>query len=392
MTKITRKFQAGDDVHINRLYKLITGIDRTEQEYAWEWLETWDGMGSIWLVFDDSREPNDQLIAQYSLIPTPFSFWGKKVKAGKTENCMSHPDFRGKGMYFHHERDCFEIAKKSFQIFFTTTGHVARGAPGKVRKKLGYVPFDDWVTYSYWLDRRELAKEISSKLPITLRKRNWLNNSIAHMISKIIVMRSKIPTEITKYDIRLYPIERSPLEEIEQLWNRNAELYGISVDRTADYLKWRINENPYISHHYLCYYEENILQGYIIFSRQDTDLYIVDLLANQKDNSIFINMFDHLKSYGIEKACHRIKCHTPSLNKFLIQVLSVAKFVNYADLFTLNIFKQKTPPKQLFVYVSDEIESEKDIWDNGYWYFTDIVKEGRPYTVRPIDHNFNQTP
>lgn len=150
----------GDEKHINALYKLITDKYRSRDEYLWEWINTWNGQGSIWLVFDDERIADDQLIAQYSLIPTPLSFFGKNIVAGKTENCMSHPDIRGTGVYFPHEKKYFEIAKKRFMVFITTTGNVAKGAPGRVREKLGYRAFDDWAIYSVWIYGLGLRQKI----------------------------------------------------------------------------------------------------------------------------------------------------------------------------------------------------------------------------------------
>ena len=54
----------------------------------WEWVNTWDGQGGIWLVFDTERNTEDQLIAQYSLIPTPLSFFGKKNRPEKKNRLL----------------------------------------------------------------------------------------------------------------------------------------------------------------------------------------------------------------------------------------------------------------------------------------------------------------
>ena len=64
---------------------------------------------------------------------------------------MSHPDIRGTGIYFPHEKKYFELAKNRFKVFFTTAGDVAKGAPGRAREKLGYRAFDDWAIYSVWI-------------------------------------------------------------------------------------------------------------------------------------------------------------------------------------------------------------------------------------------------
>ena len=144
-----RTFLPGDEVAINALYKLITGIERSPEEFSWEWIDTWDGQGSMWLAFDRIQKPGDRLIMQYSLIPTPLSFWGEHYLAGKTENCMCHPEYRSSGRYFPHEKNCFKEAQKRFQVFFTTAGNVSNGAAGAIRRKLGYIAFDSWINYFY---------------------------------------------------------------------------------------------------------------------------------------------------------------------------------------------------------------------------------------------------
>ncbi len=384
MPRISRPYQPGDETFINYLYKLVTGTTRSTKEYTWEWLETWNGPGSVWLVLDDSRSPEDQLIAQYSLIPTPFSFWGKSYLAGKTENCMSHPDYRGKGMYFFHEQTYFEEAKKRFQLFFTTTGDVARGAPGKVRMKLGYRPFDYWVTLSYWLDKQALLAEIDEKLPAFVKKRFWIRRPLKNMMVSGLFCYTKTRNGLDINSVKKYTEDEAPLVEIENLWRENAELYGITVERTAAYLKWRINDNPYATHYYLCYYEGSALKGYLIYVIQDKTIHIIDILAHGKQKDIFKILLEKLKVEGRQQHLAQIKCYTASQNQFLIEMLQSAKLINYTELFDLKKSERKKRPPQLFVYIAEGLESELDMWDNKNWYITDLIKEGRPYTARPI--------
>ena len=64
MNFVSRKYESGDEIYINKLYKTISEIDRSTAEYKWEWVDTWAGKGSVWLLFDQEREENDQLICQ----------------------------------------------------------------------------------------------------------------------------------------------------------------------------------------------------------------------------------------------------------------------------------------------------------------------------------------
>lgn len=384
MSKFDRPYMPGDEILINQLYGRITGAYRSDEEYSWQWLNTWKGQASIWLAFEDDRPESDQLIGQYSLIPTPLSFWGDKILTGRTENCMSHPDYRGKGMYFHHEKKYFEEAKKLYQVFFTTAGHVARGAPGKVRHKLGYRPYDYWVTYSLWLDRAAMSKEVNSKLPKLFKKWEFIGKAISSLISWFLLRLTGLSSSFKQENFNDYGESEAPFADIEALWQDNAVLYGISVDRTKEYMAWRIKENPYISHRFLCNYENGKLLGYIIYTIQDGIVHLVDILVDGKDKRIFRALFDQLKHESKLKGYILMKCHTLSKNHFLVDRLREGKFLNYADLFARLKKDKQQQPMQFFVYISDEVELEKDVWDNQYWYITDLVKEGRPYTARLI--------
>ena len=221
----------------------------------WEWVNTWDGQGGIWLVFDNERNTEDQLIAQYSLIPTPLSFFGKKYIAGKTENCMSHPDIRGKGIYFPHEKKYFEIAKNRFKVFFTTTGNIAKGVPGRIREKLGYRAFDDWVSYRVLIKSQLPPDSLIPMFPSFIKKNQMLGRIFAYFFSILLRGIHQPPKFTLTNQIKIFNDMDVSFSQIEDLWKRNKSRYGITVDRSALYLNWRLKDNPYHNHTFLCHYE-----------------------------------------------------------------------------------------------------------------------------------------
>ena len=229
---VSRTYQPGDEAQINRLYLSLTGRDRTPEEFAWEWLDTWAGQGSMNLVFDLDREEGDQLVAQYSLIPTPLSVWGRPALAGKTENCMSHPDHRGTGLYSAHERECFEREKERYSFFFTTAGTVSAGAVGRVRSKLGYVAFDDWANYTLWLKTSVLREDIGSILRAKGAKK--LAPALSSLLAGALQAYSHVRrVRSCRYRVAVHDPADAPLEAIADLWERNRRRYGITVDRSA---------------------------------------------------------------------------------------------------------------------------------------------------------------
>ena len=348
----------------------------------WEWVNTWDGQGGIWLVFDNERNTEDQLIAQYSLIPTPLSFFGKKYIAGKTENCMSHPDIRGKGIYFPHEKKYFEEAKNRFKIFITTTGNVAKGTPGRIREKLGYCAFDDWISYRVLIKSQLPSDDLIPMFPSFIAKNQMLGKILAYFFSILLRGIPQPPNFISANQLKIFNDVDVPISQIEDLWERNKSRYGITVDRSALYLNWRLKENPYHNHIFLCYYDNDKLIGYVVLVLELNTFHIIDIFANGKKKQIFRNLLNAVRKYAFQKGIVQVKCNTIKRSKFLVSVLKSAGFFNMGGL--LNEYCRKKPikPKQLFIYISEEIDIKRNLWNNESWYLTDLVKEGRPYSVR----------
>lgn len=348
----------------------------------WEWINTWDGQGGIWLVFDNERNTEDQLIAQYSLIPTPLSFFGKKYIAGKTENCMSHPDIRGKGIYFPHEKKYFEIAKNRFKVFFTTTGNIAKGVPGRIREKLGYRAFDDWVSYRVLIKSQLPPDSLIPMFPSFIKKNQMLGRIFAYFFSILLRGIPQPPKFTLTNQIKIFNDMDVSFSQIEDLWKRNKSRYGITVDRSALYLNWRLKDNPYHNHTFLCHYENDRLLGYAVLVSELNTFLIIDIFADGKNKHIFRNLLNSVRKYAFQKGIVQVKCNTIKRSKFLVSVLKSAGFFNMGDLLNEYCRKKPTKPKQLFIYISDETDIKGNPWNNENWYLTDLVKEGRFYTVR----------
>lgn len=374
-----RIYQSGDEICINKLYKIVSGLDRNIQEYKWEWINTWDGQGYIWLMYDEERNEGDKLIAQYSLIPTPFSFWGNIYLAGKTENCMCHPAYRGKSLYFPHEKAGFEKAQKRFQLFFTTTGNLNNGAPGAVRRKLGYIAFDSWSYYSFFITSKYLKNLLLSRLQNFKKIPNLLAKCLAAFISYIFAFYFRLCLPLKpSADIRIFNKHDVPLEEVENFWKRNKALYMITVDRQSRYLAWRINQNPYFDYKYILYYKGNQIIGYAIISiNKNNACMIEDILAEKKDMSVFDTIISYLIWHAKENmGADAVSCNTSAGNKILKDVFVKNKFIDIEKF--RRIIKRKKNTKAFHVYVSPDIRNKKDNLDPQNWYITDLVSEGRP--------------
>lgn len=376
MRTVSRGYQPGDEAQINRLYLSLTGRDRTPEEFAWEWLDTWAGQGSMNLVFDLDRDEGDQLVAQYSLIPTPLSVWGHTVLAGKTENCMSHPDCRGTGLYSAHERECFEREKARFGFFFTTAGTVSAGAVGRIRSKLGYVAFDDWANFTLWLTTSALRQDIGSILAAkgVQKPAPALSALLAGALQAYSLARRP---RSCRHRATVHRAADAPLEAMEGLWERNRQPYGITIDRTAAYLRWRVNEDPHVRHEYLTISSDDGLLGYAIAFVQDDDLHVVDVLVDGARADLFDDLFAALVRWGRELRLSRVKCLTLRRSVLLPRRLSRAGFVD-SSAFTQGGLFRRREPRQFYLYIPEELRDEPAVTGNANWYITSLVLEGLP--------------
>jgi hypothetical protein len=377
LNTISRPYRSGDEVEINRLYRSIAGRNRSAAEFAWEWLDTWAGQGSMNLVFDLDREEGDQLIAQYSLIPTPLSVWGRPTVAGKTENCMSHPDHRSSGLYSAHERECFEKEKKKYSFFFTTAGEVAGGAVGRVRMKLGYEAFDDWGKYTLWLRTAKLREELSAKVAAQGAAGKALAPALSGLLAIALQTYSHLRRRRTcGYRVAIHGAADAPLEEIAGLWQRNRQHYGISVDRTVGYLQWRVNDDPYIEHQYLAMYGGDGLLGYVIYYVQRDTMYVVDILVDGARTELFRHLLAALTRRGRELRVARIRCVALRRSRLLPRRLMSAGFLDTA-VFSPAAYLKNSRPRQFFLYIPEELRGDPKVTDHAGWYITELVLEGR---------------
>lgn len=374
---MSRQYRPGDEVEINRLYRRVAGRERSVEEFAWEWLDTWAGRGSMNLVFDLDRDDGDQLVAQYSLIPTPLSVWGAPTVAGKTENCMSHPDLRGTGLYSAHERACFEKEKERYSFFFTTAGEVSGGAVGRVRVKMGYTAFDNWIKYTVWLRSGRLREELRALLAAKGAAGAKLAPALSAPLAALLQTYSHLRRRHRcGYRVAVHRAADAPLDEISGLWERNRARYGVTVDRTAAYLRWRVNDDPYIDHEYLTMHADGGLLGYAITYVDRGTLYIVDLLVEGATTALFRRLLAAVVRRGRELGVERVRCVTLRRSRLLPRRLRSAGFLDIGVLWPSALVRSYRP-RQFFLYIPEQWRDDPKVAGHAGWYITELVLEGR---------------
>jgi hypothetical protein len=270
---------------IVRLYNLVTGKDRTDAQHTWEWYETPDGPGSTWVI---EEAATGVIVGHHGLIPVPMRVGGQRVLAGKTENTMVHPNHRGKVLYFLHERQFAQAAEARFDLLFTTSGY---GGPGRIRRKLGYASAGT-TTFFLKVTRATSLQRLTAPVAQKLTKSPAANRLLAlavHAASAPAVLafggQPKPAKDVVVTRCRTL---QEIVDEVEALWVRTAPAVGISVERSAAYLQWRLGSNPNVEHAYFGARRNGELVGFAAVELMDEgQALIVDLLAEGNQPPVF---------------------------------------------------------------------------------------------------------
>jgi hypothetical protein len=377
MPNITsRKFAEKDKEELNALYNLVAGRSRNIEQFEWEWLATPEGWGSMWLLEDSDT---GKIIGHHGLIPIKFSYFGSPILTGKTENTVMHPQYRGKGIYYPFEVKFCEEAKERFQLLYTTW---AVAEHGRIRLKLGYAIVGRYAHYIKATKKSYLDKYLANTIKGGIRNR---------FIAALLVGISKagsvflMPFFSREGSMdRTVKLERvtnieTVAEELDKFWERNKGKFGITADRNSRYLKWRIFDNPNLTHEFFLARRQSDVVGYVITRNAGEGRgVIIDLIASNNDEKVFNTILDGAVSKFKESGIHVIHFSTLSSDNFLNKALRRNGFMLSLMLQRIGgrvIGKRHQESVLMAKALDDKLDPAK-VADPACWYFTDILTEG----------------
>jgi len=104
-TWTVREANRADDVRLAKLFRVVFQFDRGEAHYQWKFHDNPDGSPVI-AVAEDAG----QLVGQYALWPTRLRLGSTAVLGAQSLDTMTHPDYRGQGMFTVLAERCMQFA------------------------------------------------------------------------------------------------------------------------------------------------------------------------------------------------------------------------------------------------------------------------------------------
>lgn len=274
---------------INALFNRFTGRRRSLREYQWEFYECLPPGAHVWAIVDNASE---EVVGHHGIVPTPMVVRGEQVSGGRTENTIIEPSVRKKIFYPGMEKRAFGEAIKDFALLYTVH---ASGPQGRIRERLGYRPVGRWSVYLPVIGRRylvvllgRLRDRLARQLPDFLVA---LAASVAASLLRCVALFQRPPRRTTCEVVDDLDALRP---EYEELWAAARGTYDVSIDRTWDFLRWRILDNPNLQFRLWALRRDGRLEGIVIGHRhvlgEAWALYIDDLIVRRYDEADFVEL------------------------------------------------------------------------------------------------------
>ncbi|MFX1394336.1 MAG: GNAT family N-acetyltransferase [Promethearchaeota archaeon] len=285
-----RRYKHGDEEQIIQLFQKVFGkhMGKTESIKHWKWEFEYNPINrnEIFLAINANK-----LVGQYAVIPVKMKIGIKEYTATLSLDTMTHPDYRGQGIFPTLATNLYnDLGKSGISITY--------GFPNTL-SIYGFIKKLNWF-------------EIS-KVPIYIRPLNFIslfhyylkNNflsqffgSIANFFYNLFLKKKKMPSYLKIEKIKDFGIE------FNVLWKIIKREIPIGIVRDSKYLNWRYFQKPEEKYVVFSIKNNEKLKGYIILKieeRFDLKIGLIMDILSDPSNVIYQNQLINYAIFYFKK-------------------------------------------------------------------------------------------
>lgn len=225
---------------INDFYNGFMKLSRPLAAYEWEFQHGAGGPALVWAVIHPEDE---RIVGSHCIVPTPLVRRGVDLSGGRTENTIIDPAVRTKVFYPGMEKRALSEALKTLSVLYT----IHSTGPGPLRERLGYKSAGRWELYlpkvglSYMSALLQRGRKVLPKqLPDALLRVAAVG---ATVVLRGLQRRAPVPADV---DVVEVPGLDAVEAEYAQLWREARASYDLTIDRSVEFLRWRVSQNPHL--------------------------------------------------------------------------------------------------------------------------------------------------
>lgn len=292
-----REYRVGDEKEINDLFNLVFKQNRSLNEWYWQFRDNPAGSANLIAV----AEVTGRIVGQHANVPVYFKFKDKIVKAGQPVDNLIHPSFRGgKSIKDTYKLSCYLYVREGMTFGF--------GFPNEIYYPVG----KKLLKYEDLCPLPTMFKRLSWRLPFK-KKFPMLPSYLQLGIQKLSMKFYRLPVILKGLSRRTLSLERLSFlgSDMDRLWEKAKDRYGIMAIRDYRFLKWRYLDKPDGPYDILLAQDGNPL-GYVVakVTRKEEHLvgYIVDILSIDKtvDNFLIGTTLNYFISKKVDYSLCRI--------------------------------------------------------------------------------------
>lgn len=230
-----REATADDDAGLGALFRVVFGFDRGKEHYHWKFRDNPAGPPIIALA-----EAEGKIVGQYALWPTQLRLGAELVSGAQSLDTMTHPDFRGQGMFTVLAEECMRYAaKRGVEALYGFPNDSSQ--PGFIRK----LDWDHTGDVPMWIRPLRISRH--------RRTPSWIA-PVADLVAFLLPRGGA-----RAFDMRTGPPATDAIEGILAPWR---ERKGICrVERSAPHFAWRFASASGMRYAYVCAYRNDELSA-----------------------------------------------------------------------------------------------------------------------------------
>ncbi len=234
---IFRPIRREDVGAISTLYRRCFGIDPSQAYIRWRYLDTPLGVTPTMLAFD-----RDDCIGSYGVWPTKLLLSGTRVAGGQAIDSMTHPDYRGRGLFVELGEHCYEVLQQlGIRVLYGFPNESAY--PGRIRR-LNWDHVDD---IHHWVRPLWVAGASPFGRLVAAGSLLWRPTSVAG-------------------DLRIETAAAPEAEGVAALLRACEETHDLCrVERSPEWLAWRYHPASGRDYRWIACYAERELAGFCVW-------------------------------------------------------------------------------------------------------------------------------
>jgi GNAT superfamily N-acetyltransferase len=246
-----RPYIQGDEEGIFELDKAVhperSWHNKEEWMQRWRWMYQQNPAGSplIWLA-----QHNDRIISQAAIIPIKMKIGNDIIMGSQWIDIMTHPDYRGKGIFVNLSQCLFEqAAKQGINVIYGFSGS-STSWHRKYWQEV--IKFNNMVRPLNWKNTLKFRIHDSS-LSVICAVGGNLISSIFYRTKESPVIDGLSINRVSTFD-----------ERVNKLWEKVSVQYNIIAVRNLEFLTWRYISIPDVKYTIFVAEKSREICGYIV--------------------------------------------------------------------------------------------------------------------------------